>query len=257
MSPTYPTSTNKSGSDYIAYQDNNELRNDAIYLGGYVQGETQQSKTLAELLAGYQSQMRLQYLATNKVKINPYTTACIVIDGYLLTASLAVNLASAISGAAGIKYIYAKRTAGSTTFTLTTDGSSGSDCRAIGELYFDGSNVVQDSIKSYFENPNYVIDYSIKQRVNAWVKAGTGGAIIASFNIASVVKNATGSYTITFAETFDHADYICVIIPDSTVYRTAQVYDAQTTNCTIYTYNSTFALADSKFHLLIIGGKLA
>lgn len=50
-------------------------------------------------------------------------------------------------------YIFAVRTAGSTTFTLTcnTSATESTDQRLIGELYWDGSAIKKTSIKCYFE----------------------------------------------------------------------------------------------------------
>lgn len=44
----------------------------------------------------------------------------------------------------------------------------------------------------------------------AWLKfTGATGAILASSNIASVVRNATGDYTITFTTAMSGTSYVC------------------------------------------------
>jgi hypothetical protein len=68
--------------------------------------------------------------------------------------------AGLFSGGAATWYVFANRTAGSTTFTLSvnTSGSEGTDQRVIGEVSYDGANII--SIKDYFASPLGDADYS-------------------------------------------------------------------------------------------------
>jgi hypothetical protein len=43
----------------------------------------------------------------------------------------------------------------------------------------------------------------------AWVEFNSAGAILASYNVASVTKNSTGDFTIAFATAFASANYAC------------------------------------------------
>lgn len=57
----------------------------------------------------------------------------------------------------------------------------------------------------------------IKNQCTAWVNFnGTNGAIRDSFNVASVVRNSTGNYTVTFNVAMDNANYAVGVMGDST-----------------------------------------
>lgn len=145
---TYPASSDVvSGTPILASQMNN-LRKDAIY-GGQSPSD---AVSLISLLRRFSQNVRLQYLATNKVRV-PFTAdkpPCLIVGDYMLAATANIDSA-AITGTAGPRYVLAQRTSGSNTFTLviSTSNVEGVDQRLIGELYFDGTNVKQASIKSY------------------------------------------------------------------------------------------------------------
>jgi len=152
--PTYPRSSVKADSQPTGYQDYNELLDDATYLGAGpgAGAETIQAVTLSALLAQYVRHVRPAYLATNRLRV-PFTSVrppALMVNGYMLKATADVDLpASQFSGAAALWYIFANRTAGSTTFTLTinTSPTASGDQRRIGSVYYDGTNVDQYSIR--------------------------------------------------------------------------------------------------------------
>ena len=138
---TYPTSTDVIAGQATAAAHYNNLRNDALYLGNPVTD----SDLLANLLAAYQSGITLQYLATNKVRVPASTAAPVrlMVGGYMLSAAANVDLAAAPSGGAMMYYVFAVRTAGSSTFTLAVNGSAteSTTTRLIGQFYWTSTAI--------------------------------------------------------------------------------------------------------------------
>ncbi len=156
---TYPLSTDVSAGQPTAVAHYNTLRADALRLG-QAEGDC---VTTGVMLRRYARGVRLQYLATNRLRV-PYVTtdpATLMINGFMCQAGANVDLpAGLFSGGAATWYVFANRTAGSTTFTLSvnTSGSEGTDQRVIGEVSYDGANII--SIKDYFASPLGDADYS-------------------------------------------------------------------------------------------------
>lgn len=146
--PTYPGSSDVTSGQATLSSHYNNLRADAVRLGAGVADAVSVGNLLAELSAW----VRPEYLATNCIRV-PYSATrkpTLVIDGYLCQATANVDLpASQFSGAAAVWYIFANRTAASTTFTLTVSASAteAADQRLIGRCYWDGSNVDQGSVR--------------------------------------------------------------------------------------------------------------
>jgi hypothetical protein len=149
---TYPLSTEVTAGQPTACDHYNKLRRDALRLGN----ADADSLTLAGFLNRHFEHMNLQYLATNRLRV-PYAInqpPTLMINGCLLQATANVDLPSnQFTGVAATWYIFAVRSAGSTTFTLAvnTAAAEATDQRLIGECYWDGSNVVTLSIKCYFQ----------------------------------------------------------------------------------------------------------
>lgn len=145
----YPSSSDVTAGQPTAAAHYNNLRKDALYLGN----DSATALTLGAALAQYIENVKLEYLATNCVRI-PYDAAAparIMIDGYMLQAFADVDLAAgSFSGAAAKYYIFAVR-ALTPTFTLAVSTSStvtpGS--RLIGECYWAGSSLTSYSIYAY------------------------------------------------------------------------------------------------------------
>lgn len=151
--PTYPSSSVVVSGTPILAADHNQRRADLLYLGS----DSTNAATLGAVLGRYSQWVKPQYLATNKIRI-PYSAArppALVVNGYLLKAAADVDSAAA-SGAAGMRYVMAVRTASSTTFTITVSATStteATDERLIGSFYWDGSNIQQGSIKGEEDVP--------------------------------------------------------------------------------------------------------
>lgn len=144
---SYPSSVDVSSGQPTAVSHYNNLRADALYLGS----TSSHAAALGSLLQKYESNMNLVYLATNRVRCvaTSLSPVCIVVNGYPLVAVANVDLATAPSGAAAVWYLFANRTAGSTTFTITANTSSTEavDQRIIGQCYWNGSALVRDSVR--------------------------------------------------------------------------------------------------------------
>jgi len=137
---TYPLSSPVTPGQPTAADHYNNLRKDAINLG---QADAD-AVTLNIFLARFSNGVKLEYLANNRVRV-PYSLSnppTLMVNGFMIQAAAHVDLpAGLISGPAAIWYIFAVRTAGSTTFTLTanTSASETTDQRLIGQAYWNGS----------------------------------------------------------------------------------------------------------------------
>lgn len=151
---TYPLSSPVSAGQPTAADHYNNLRKDALNLG---QADAD-VVNLGTFLKRFASAIKLEYLATNRVRV-PYVSTnppTLVINGCMLQATANVDLpAGLISGAAATWYFFAVRTPGSTTFTLTanTSPSETTDQRIIGQAYWDGSDL--KTIQSYLQAPPF------------------------------------------------------------------------------------------------------
>mgnify|MGYP001765745914 FL=1 len=156
---TYPTSSEVAGGQPTLAAHYNNLRKDALYLGNL----STESIPFGSFLAGVVTGMKLEYLATNRVKV-PHVAAAparLMIDGYMLQSYADVELpAGEFAGAAATWYIFAVR-ASNSTFTLSVSTSSAvvPGTRLIGQCYWDGTNVTAGSVFSYFQHEMPAADY--------------------------------------------------------------------------------------------------
>jgi hypothetical protein len=145
---SYPLSSQVTAGQPTAAEHYNTLRKDALNLG---QAETD-AVTLGKFFRRFSSGMKLEYLANHRVRVpnsstNPPT---LMVNGYMLQSDSNIDLpVGLISGPAALWYIFAVRTAGSNSFTLTanTSASEGTDQRLIGQAYWTGTNLI--SIQCY------------------------------------------------------------------------------------------------------------
>ncbi|NPV75317.1 MAG: hypothetical protein HPY59_02975 [Anaerolineae bacterium] len=147
---TYPLSSDVSSGQPTAYQHYNNLRSDALYLGQ----PAADSVSLGAFLQRYADNIKLEYLDTDRLRVPFVTTRppTIMIQGAMCQATANVDLPSnSFSGVAATWYVFAKRTPGSSTFTLEVNTSSAetSTTRLIGEVYWDGSHLNPGTIKTY------------------------------------------------------------------------------------------------------------
>lgn len=148
----YPNSSDVLPGDATAASQYNNLRGDAIFLGQ----AAADSVNLAQLLNQYQSNLKLRRHQTTLTKVYVVAGARIMIDGYLCYNPSAVNLPDdqvPTTGAANY-YVFAKRAAGSTTFTLVTKAGFVPDAneRLIGQFYWTGALVEKDSVRTVSAN---------------------------------------------------------------------------------------------------------
>ena len=157
---TYPNSSDVSAGQPTAASQYNNLRKDALLNGN----SGADSVYLGTLLASYAFIRMITYLPTNRVRINYDSTkpCAIVIDGYMLAQTANIDLPSGLfSGAAALWYIFAVRTPSSSTFTLavSTSAAPAPGQRLIGEVYWDGTNLAQNSMVSYYGSSLPIADY--------------------------------------------------------------------------------------------------
>lgn len=153
---SYPLSSPVSSGQPTAYQHYNNLRLDAIHLGQ----SNLDAITLGSALCALHSGVKLSYLATNRVRIpyNAINPPVLYIDGYLCKATADVDLAaSSFSGVQALWYIFANRSAGVTTFTLSVNTSAvpAANQRLIGQVWWDGTNLIQSTLWCYFQREQY------------------------------------------------------------------------------------------------------
>lgn len=160
---TYPSSSDVAGGQPTLAAHYNNLRKDALYLGNL----STESIPIGSFIEGLVTGMKLEYLATNRVKV-PHVAAApakIMIDGYLLQSYADVELSAGMfSGTAATWYIFAVR-ASTSTFTLNVSTSAAvvPGTRLIGQCYWDGTNILAGSVYSYFSHnlppPDYDSGY--------------------------------------------------------------------------------------------------
>lgn len=149
---TYPESTAVSAGDATLASHYNNLRLDALLLGK----AATDAAPLGTILERYESRLEIERLDTTKLRVPASASApvSLLIAGYLCQAVANVDLdaADVPAGAAAAYYIFANRTASSTTFTLSVSTSTTevADQRRIGRCYWDGSKIVKDSVRSEF-----------------------------------------------------------------------------------------------------------
>lgn len=146
---SYPLSSPINPGDPTLASQYNNLRSDALYLGC----STTDSVTLAKLLESYETNLKLQKLNTAQVVVPATSSApvSLFIGGYPVQALSSVELPSASApNGTGTWYVFANRSSGSTTFTLTisTSPTEGSNQRRIGRFYFDGETIVRNSVRT-------------------------------------------------------------------------------------------------------------
>lgn len=217
----YPLSVILASQTPTYRQQLARMRADAIYLGKVDKGVSDndalgdaQAAPLGDLLQRYIQNVRLEYLATNKVRV-PYDAArppVLVVNGFMLVAGANVDLASAPTGGSGQRYVMANRTADSTTFTITVQSSAveGVDQRLIGEFTWDGANIDQNSIQSY-ELQGFGLQSGDEPIIKGWAQIDAAGNISSSYNVSSAVRNGVGDFTVNWDADFSGATkYACV-----------------------------------------------
>lgn len=146
---TYPNSSDVSSGQPTAAAHYNNLRKDALTLGQ----APADSLNLADFFARHAANIKLTYLATNRIRVlfNSYHPAVVMVGGCMLKATANIDLpAGYFAGGAATFYIHAVRTPGSTTFTINANTTpvESATSRVIGTCYWDGTNI--SNILSYY-----------------------------------------------------------------------------------------------------------
>lgn len=154
----YPLSSEVSSGQPTLANHYNYLRKDAIRLGQ----DDADAVALGTFFKRFARGIVINYLATNRIRI-PYVTTdppTLMINGCMCQATTDVDLAAgSFSGGAATWYVFANRAAGSSSFSLTvnTSATEGPDQRIIGEVEWDGHNII--NFKDYFRSGLGTPDY--------------------------------------------------------------------------------------------------
>lgn len=147
---TYPSSLDVSAGQPTSVVQYNRLRADALTFGA----SPSDSVNLGTFLGSYISGVSITYLASNRLRVSHDTRfpPTLMIRGAMCQTAANVDLpAGSFSGGAADWYIFANRTAGSSTFTLSvnTSAAESADQRLIGNCHWDGSALDSASIQTY------------------------------------------------------------------------------------------------------------
>lgn len=182
---TYPNSSDVAAGQPTASAHYNNLRKDALYLGNVAAD----SVSLGSFMQSFVLNIELEYLATSRVRV-PYDSqkpATIMISGCMLLQNAAIDLAaSSFSGAAATWYIFANRTAGVTSFTLSVNTSPvpAADQRLIGECYWNGTSLVATSIYSYSQGG----DVRLPDYDSGWYSVAYNQTYVKTHNLGQVPR---------------------------------------------------------------------
>lgn len=106
----------------------------------------------------------------------------------------------------------------------------------------DGTTTTEVSIPSW-----------VPKGAIAWVKFdGYTGAIADSYNVVSIIKNATGNYTVNFSVTMADTNYAITSACFSTATRQVTFNDNFTTSVSVLTWATTGVLTDVTTSIAIL-----
>ncbi len=214
---TYPNSSEVTSGQPTAASHYNNLRADALYIGQ----SSLNSRSLGAFFTRFARGIRLIYLASNRLRI-PFVTTdppTLMINGFMCQADSIVDLPSGLfSGGASTWYVFAVRSAGSTTFTLSvnTSATEATDQRLIGEAYWDGTNLV--GVKDYFSSALADADYD-----SGWFAVAYNNVYTKAHSLAQYPKLVIVEHSATAGGTDEHVLLLINYGADS---KSAVGYDA-------------------------------
>jgi len=147
---SYPMSSDVVAGDATLASQYNNLHSDALFAGQ----AAADAAPIASLLENYESRLKIIRSGTTLLQVSADASSpvSLMVDGVMVQATANVVLAAgdAPSGVASTFYIFANRTAGSTTFTLSvsTSPTEAANQRRIGRFYWDGTKIIKDSIQT-------------------------------------------------------------------------------------------------------------
>ena len=145
---TYPLSTTVSAGQPTAAAHYNNLRADALRFG-HTESD---AVTLGTLFEHYTANLNLKRLGSNRLRVEatPQSPVELVIQGCpcQVTANVDLSSSDAPSGSAATWFVFAERSSGASTFTLSVNTSATPTAMQclIGACYWDGSQIVADSV---------------------------------------------------------------------------------------------------------------
>jgi hypothetical protein len=220
---TYPESSDVSAGQPTASAHYNNLRKDAVYLGL----TNAQVTSLGNFLATFVQNIKLEYLATNRIRVayDSFNPARIMINGYMLYQTAAIDSAIGMfSGAAATWYIFANQLVGSTAFGITasTTLTPLANQRPIGECYWDGSNVDPTSIRSYypgFPAPDYDSGWFAVTTATLYTKSHNFGVVPRHWKLfwCSASDGSATNYEVTTV--YDGTAYKCPIGSNTSAFK--------------------------------------
>ncbi len=147
---TYPKSSDVVAGQPTAADHYNYLRADVLRLGH----DAADAANFGDVLGRYQSNMSLTILSTDRIRVPASTSVpvAVIIDNAPLLTTVNVDLPSGAkpSGSADMWYVFAVRTAGSTTFSIEVNTSplESAGWRLIGSFYWNGTAIEAPSIRT-------------------------------------------------------------------------------------------------------------
>ncbi|MEA5078044.1 MAG: hypothetical protein VB013_05690 [Anaerolineaceae bacterium] len=228
---TYPLSAEVTAGQPTAAAHYNNLRKDALTLGN----NEADSIDLATYFAHHANNFTLQKLSSNRLRV-PYSAnfpATIVINGCLLKARGNVDLpANLIQSIAGTWYIFAVRTPGSTTFTLTanTTSAESTNQRLVGEVYYTGDiSYIECYLnpKSKLSDPDYE---------SAWFAVSYQGTYVRAHNLGVTPSLITLVWCLTAGTTYQVP--VTVVVSTAPTQGEYNPLYADESNITVITGNS-------------------
>lgn len=150
---TYPLSADVTAGQPTAASHYNNLRADTLRLGQALAD----SANLGDMLARWEAaNLTITILGTDRLRVpcSSIAPVSLIVNGFILRSAVNVDLSAGgkPSGAAATWYVFANRTAGASTFTITVNSSpaEGIDQRLIGSFYWDGSAIQSPTIRTVF-----------------------------------------------------------------------------------------------------------
>ena len=138
---SYPKSSDVVAGQPTAADQYNFLRADALRFGA----DENDAVNLASLLCRYEENLSLEVISGNRIRVpaSAQNPVCLMVDGIPLMSEVEVDLptAQAPSGENAMYYIFAVRSAGSSSFTIEINTSTGASSgkRLVGTFEWDGN----------------------------------------------------------------------------------------------------------------------
>jgi hypothetical protein len=229
---TYPLSSEVTAGQPTAAAHYNNLRADALRFG---QAEADTVR-LGQFLGRFAAGVRINYLATNRLRV-PYSAsapATLMINGCMCQLNANADLPGGqFSGGAATWYVFARRNPGSTGFTLevNTSASVAPDQRIIGEVNWDGSNII--SVRTYFESALAAPDYD-----SGWFAAAYNNSYTKAHGLSQVPRLVLVEHSATSGGT---GEIVALLVSLGTDFKSVLGYDASNVYLT-FQNNSSYGV---------------